>query len=165
MDDELFGDLGILDSNEEEHLSKGPLPGGLTALCILTFVGSGLILIKDLFTYYIYAVAFSVKNSIDKNSGIDGADGVFGSLTLVYFLEALTCVGAIVAAILILRRKKVGLHIYLISTILYCVAIVWFWFLSLRIELNEGLIFLLFLYLAVPIGFVIMYNSYRKYLR
>lgn len=165
MDDELISELDILDGNEDGQYLKGPLPGGLTALCILTFVGSGLIFIKDIFTYYLYIIAFSVKNSIDKNNRIDDLDGLFGSLTAIYFLEALTCIGAVVAAVLILRRKKVGLVVYLISTILYCIGIVWFWFVSLRMDLNEGLILLLFLYLAVPIGFVIMYNSYRKYLR
>lgn len=161
-----FDELGEIDILDGDFDSKynGTIPGGLLALCILTLVGSSLILLKDFYTYKLYAAANEVKNVFDNGQGEDLINTFFASIKMIYAVEVLSCLVAIAGAILMIKLKKIGFALYVISAILYGAAIIWFWFVAMQLELNEGLIFLLFIYLAAPIGFIIMYASQKKYL-
>lgn len=160
--DEL-GEIDILDGDFENKYN-GTIPGGLLALCILTLVGSVLILLKDFFTYKMYVVANEFKNTFDNGQGEDVINGFFASIKMIYTLEVISCLIAIAAAIMMIKLKKLGFILYIISTILYGAGIIWFWFVAMQLQLNEGLVFLFFIYLAAPIGFVIMYASHKKYM-
>ncbi|MDP5011252.1 MAG: hypothetical protein NWQ47_08505, partial [Crocinitomicaceae bacterium] len=86
-------------------------------------------------------------------------------INLVYLIEFLSCIGAIAGAIIMLIGKKIGLVIYVISSILYILltaAFAVFCFFSL-IGIPVGL--LQFLYLLPSILFLILYINQAEYLR
>jgi hypothetical protein len=136
------------EQNEQKQTSST-----LVLLCILTLLGSVFILLKGLIGYFILA------DSNDTRS-----EGGILFINLVYFIEFLTCIGAIVGAIIMLIGKKIGLVIYAISSILYIlltVAFAVFCFFSI-IGIPVGL--LQFLYLLPSILFLILYINQAKYL-
>lgn len=134
--------------NEQKQTSST-----LVLLCILTLLGSVFILLKGLIGYFILA-----------DSNATRSEGGILFINLVYFIEFLTCIGAIVGAIIMLVGKKIGLVIYAISSILYIlltVAFAVFCFFSI-IGIPVGL--LQFLYLIPSILFLILYITRAKYL-
>jgi hypothetical protein len=141
--DELDGFDDVLDGSLDTHY-RGKIPATLLALCIMTFVGSGFILVKDLITYEFY-------------SDYQGVEWF-------YLAEGLSCIGSIVGAILMIRLKKVGYFIYVASTALYIAAVAWFWFGFLQVPFNEWFILILLVYIAVPAVFIILYSAQQKYL-
>lgn len=125
----------------------------LVLLCILTLLGSVFILLKGLIGYFILA-----------DSNATRSEGGILFINVVYFIEFLTCIGAIVGAIIMLIGKKIGLVIYAISSILYIlltVAFAVFCFFSI-IGIPVGLLQLL--YLIPSILFLILYITRAKYL-
>ncbi|MCE2713270.1 MAG: hypothetical protein LW688_12155 [Cryomorphaceae bacterium] len=125
----------------------------LNVLCILTLIGSVFILLKGLITYFILVDS----NDTRSESGI-----LF--INLVYFLEFMSCIGSIVGAILMLSRKKAGLVVYLISSILYIAlttVFAIFCFFSI-IGIPVGI--LQFFYLAPAILFLILYLNQANHL-
>jgi hypothetical protein len=136
------------EQNEQKQTSST-----LVLLCILTLLGSVFILLKGLISYFILSVSDDARS-----------EGGMLFINLVYFIEFLTCIGAIVGAIIMLVGKKVGLVIYAISSILYIlltVAFAVFCFFSI-IGIPVGL--LQFLYLIPSILFLILYINQAKYL-
>jgi hypothetical protein len=136
-----------------EQIEQKQTSSTLVLLCILTLLGSVFILLKGLIGYFILADS----NATRSESGI-----LF--INLVYFIEFLTCIGAIVGAIIMLIGKKAGLWIYAISSILYIlltVSFAVFCFISV-IGIPVGL--LQFLYLLPSILFLILYINQAKYL-
>lgn len=125
----------------------------LNVLCILTLIGSVFILLKGLITYFILVDS----NDTRSESGI-----LF--INLVYFLEFMSCIGSFVGAILMLSRKKAGLVVYLISSILYIAlttVFAIFCFFSI-IGIPVGI--LQFFYLAPAILFLILYLNQANHL-
>lgn len=134
----------ILDENLEKTFHKGPLPATLLALCILTFVGSAFILLKDLISYQV------LEGDADYE--------------LVYIAEVLACLGSITAGILMILRKLIGFYIYIGSNILYVAAVIWYWIGIMDMGATPWAIILIFVYVAAPIGFTILYSYQKKYL-
>lgn len=141
--DELDGFDDVLDGSLDSNY-KGKIPATLLALCIMTIVGSGFVLVKDLITYEFY-------------SGFQGVEWF-------YLAEGLSCIGSITGAILMIRLKKAGFLIYLVSTIVYIIAVAWFWFGFLMVPFNEWFVLILLVYIAVPAVFIILYSAQQKYL-
>ena len=142
-ENDAFDELDVLD----EHLDRQKttkLPPSLLALCILTFVGCAFILIKDLITFQFF------EGDSD--------------LPAVYLAEVLSCFGSIAGAILMIRLKVVGFYIYLGSNILYILAVLWYWFGIMDIPFNEWMLLIAVVYIAAPVGFIILYSSHKKYL-
>lgn len=163
MDDlDELDDLDVLDGSLDTTY-KGKTPAGIIALTILTMIGSAFILLKDFYTYAFYSVASNISEKFSDSFGSQ-FDTFFGTLPLIYLAEVISCLGTIAAAILMLRLKLVGFYIYIASTALYGIAIIWFWFMTMRLNLDEGLIVIFLLYLAAPIGFIILYSAHKKYL-
>jgi hypothetical protein len=136
-----------------EQIEQKQTSSTLVVLCILTLLGSVFILLKGFIGYFILA------DSNDTRS-----EGGILFINLVYFIEFLTCIGAILGAIIMLVGKKIGLVIYAISSILYILltaAFAVFCFFSI-IGIPVGL--LQFLYLIPSILFLILYITHAKYL-
>ncbi|GAB5418821.1 MAG: hypothetical protein Crog4KO_01990 [Crocinitomicaceae bacterium] len=138
-----FEDFDILDK-EVGATQTTKLPSSLLALCILTFVGCAFILVKDLITFQFF------EGDPD--------------LPLVYILEVLSCFGSIAGAILMMRLKVVGFYIYLVSNIVYMLAVLWYWFGIMDVPFNEWMLVIAIVYIAAPVGFIIFYSTHKKYL-
>ena len=137
-----------------EQIEQKQTSSTVVVLCILTLLGSVFILLKGLIGYFILADSNATRSE----------DGVL-FINLVYFIEFLTCIGTIAGAIIMLVGKKVGLVIYIISSILYILltgAFAVFCFFSI-IGIPVGLLQLL--YLIPPIVFSILYINKAEYLR
>lgn len=132
----------VLDEGSKS-VYRGKIPASLTALCILTFVGSVFILIKDAFTYQY------MEGDAD--------------FPLVYLGDVLSCLGTITGGILMLNKKLFGFYIYLFSNIIYFASTLWYWLEIIGLQLNESTVLLIFIYVAAPAGFIIMYSSHKKY--
>ncbi|MCF8415970.1 MAG: hypothetical protein K9G40_06985 [Crocinitomicaceae bacterium] len=137
-----------------EQIEQKPTSSTLVVLCILTLFGSLFILLKGLISYFI----------LEDSNATRSEEGVL-FINLVYLIEFLSCIGAIAGAIIMLIGKKIGLVIYVISSILYILltaAFSVFCFFSL-IGIPVGL--LQFLYLLPSILFLILYINQAEYLR
>lgn len=144
MDEGLEDFDDILDDNPDRTAQSGSLPATLMALCILTFIGSAFILFKDFLSYQI----------------LEG-DADF---QMVYAAEVLACLGSIAAAILMMLRKRIGFYIYLGSNLLYIGAVLWYWLGIMNFQINAWTMMLIFVYVAAPIGFIILYSYQKKFL-
>ena len=90
------------DSNEKRevvYIEKRGAPTMLTILVIFTIIGSLFSMGKSLF--------------------YDTIQSYFGFGDYMYYLYAATCVGTMVGAIMMLSKKKIGLHIYSVSQAIF----------------------------------------------
>jgi len=136
----------MIDQNANKKQSSS-----LNTLCVLTIVGSVLILLKGLISY-----------SLLEASNGDRSDGTIAFINVVYLLEFLSCVGAIVGASLMMGGKKTGFRVYQISSILYITmtaAFAFFWFFSI-VGILIGL--LQIVYLIPCILFLALYTRHAK---
>lgn len=163
MDDiDEFDEIDVLDDSLDPTY-RGNTPSVITALCILTFIGSAFIIIKDLFLLYYYGKTGEIPGIAPLQ--LDEIHTFLDSVPLIYLLEIVTCIGTVIGAALMLNLKKLGFTIYWVSTVLYCLTIIFYWVLFAGIDLNEWLGILLVAYLAAPIGFLILYGSNKYYFR
>lgn len=96
----------------------GKRPPGLTFLCILSFIGSGISAISSFFIVIAYdLIPYAVKESpfVDAASMVEmikAAGPVFFALMGVLYLASLT------GAILMFRLRKPGFHMYTLAQLL-----------------------------------------------
>jgi hypothetical protein len=100
-------------------------PSGLTVICILTFVFSGLMFVSSLFysVYYYYIPGFIENSPFSKAfSGIEGMTEAIKILTqanIWYFIFTTLLYGVgLAGAILMFRLRKIGFHFYTVAQIL-----------------------------------------------
>ena len=114
----------------------------IKVLSILIIIGNVLIMLKDLLSY----------SSVEEM-----ADGPIPNfINALYLIEFITCLGAIVAAILMLENKTLGFHLYLVFTLIYLLTV-----LVSAISLMLTVLFILIaifqvVYLIPPIIFLIL---------
>jgi hypothetical protein len=103
--------------NYETQFEENKRPSFLTFLCILTFIGSGLSLLTNLFA----PIFASSLVEIVRQSAFQEAAGVYEQMAATpiwqFYLLALFCATSILGAIYMLKMKKIGFHIYVISQI------------------------------------------------
>lgn len=138
-----FDALDDIHDRKSQNLYQNKTPASLIALCVLTFVGSVFILLKDAITYQF----------------LEG-DADF---PLVYLGDVVSCLGTITGGILMLLRKMSGFYIYLFSNVIYFIATLWYWLEIIGLQINEWTVLLIFIYVAAPIGFIVLYSSHKKY--
>ena len=113
-------------SNEQEPkpiaVKRTP---GLTFICILTFVFSGLMFFSSLFSsvYYYYIPGFIQSSPFTKAiSGIEGMTEVIKLMTETsiwfYIFSTILYGVSLTGAILMFRLRKVGFHFYTVAQIL-----------------------------------------------
>jgi len=92
-------------------------PGFLTFLCVLTFIGSGAVLLSNLVTpIFIPIVVDSLRNSSSMFSNfIEIYEQMMEIPVWQFYLLAIFCATAILGAIYMLKMKRIGFHIYAIS--------------------------------------------------
>lgn len=125
----------------------------LIILCILSILGSILFILKGFIGYAV----LSVSNDERSTEGI-----VFINIT--YLLELLSCIGTLVGAIFMLIGRKVGLTIYIISTILFIVLTTFFAFFCFLTLVGIPIGLLQFIYLVPCMLFLTLYKKHEKFL-
>jgi hypothetical protein len=125
----------------------------LNILCTLTILGSLFFLFKGFIGYAV----LSVSNDDRSTEGI-----IFVNVT--YLLELLSCIGTLAGAIIMLNGRKVGLTIYIISTILFIVLTTFFAFFCFLTLVGIPIGLLQFIYLVPCVLFLILYKNQEKHL-
>jgi hypothetical protein len=102
----------------EQPFEEDKRPGFLTFLCVLTFIGSGFWLLVNLivpmFAQTVVDMLRSSTASVPPN-----AIGIYEQMAATpiwqFYLLALFCATSIMGAIYMLKMKKIGFHIYVVS--------------------------------------------------
>lgn len=120
----------------------------LKILCILTIIGS------------IFGIARGWVYELISNIGEN--DEYFRS-----WIYIITNVGTLVGAILMLERKKRGLHLYTISQSIYILTVIYTTFVYGDLHMNEFVLGVSMLFLVPSILFLILYwqNNTRMHLQ
>lgn len=156
-----------MDNNNPQYFTNEPensgskRPAFLTALCILTFIGSGFSLFSQIFSYAYYdKIPEMMINMADVIGGqygkmyLDLAD-TFSSMPSYYFLLlAFVYILSISGAVFMILLRKIGFHIYTISQLL----ILGLPLLIIHAPFNIG-------NLLLAIAFVLFYARYLKIMK
>jgi hypothetical protein len=101
--------------NYDPQFEENKRPGFLTFLCVLTFIGSGLSLLNCLLTP-VFAPYLADKI---RQSAFSEAAAVYDQVAATpiwqFYLLALFSATAILGAVYMLKMKKIGFHIYVVS--------------------------------------------------
>ncbi len=113
-------------SPETQPAAPSVRPTVLTVLCILTFVGSGMNLFSSLFIAGFYDTFIEIAGEFGKKFNIPGME-MLEQMTPAYFLSTgLLYAVSIAGAILMMKMRKAGFHVYTISQILLLLAPMYF---------------------------------------
>jgi len=103
----------------EDHFEENKRPGFLTFLCILTFIGSGYWLLFNLLVPVYAPVMLEMLHGASNFPNISNSIKIFEQIAVTpiwqFYLLAFFCATSILGAIYMLKMKKVGFHIYVIS--------------------------------------------------
>lgn len=138
-----------------------PRPGFLTFLCILTFIGSGFSVLSQLFSYIYYdkiPILFeqvaSVMGGQLEEAYLEMAE-IFIAIPRYYFIVLLAVYAlAVVEAVYMFIRRKIGFHLYVISQILLLALPL----LILHSKFNVVSLFF-------PLLFILLYARYLKWMK
>ena len=106
--------------------TKPQRPTLLTVLCILTFIGSGMNLFSGLVIAGFYDVFVAVAQEFAEKFKIPGIDLLLETKPLFFLVTAIFYAGSLAGAILMMRLKKIGFHVYTIFQILLILAPMYF---------------------------------------
>ena len=116
-----------------EELTPGPMletksqrPTLLTVLCILTFIGSGMNLFSSLVIAGFYDVFVEIAHEFAEKFKLPGIDILLEAKPLFFLVSGIFYAGSLVGAILMMRLKKAGFHVYTICQILLVIAPMYF---------------------------------------
>jgi ABC-type multidrug transport system fused ATPase/permease subunit len=100
----------------EPFVEENKRPGFLTLLCVLTFIGSGFTLLSNLITPIFTPMMLEMlQNSSPFPGALDAFEKVLETPIWQFYLSALFCATSVLGAIYMLKMKKIGFHIYVIS--------------------------------------------------
>lgn len=153
----------IIDDLDVPELS-GKRPVIITVLAILTFVGSGFMLIKSIYSYVFYSAIYKISNKVDAD-WVNTMKPKLQWTYLCYIAEFLSIILTIVGAILMLRLKRLGFYVYSIGNFIFAIELIWFYLIISTGFFNGVSIFFVVLQLIFPIGFTILYGINFKYFR
>jgi hypothetical protein len=106
--------------------TKPQRPTLLTVLCILTFIGSGMNLFSSLVIAGFYDMFVEIAKEFSTKFNIPGIELLLEMKPVYFLVSGLFYIGSLTGAILMLRMKKTGFHIYTISQILLILAPMYF---------------------------------------
>lgn len=136
-----------------DKTAQKPRSVSLIVLCVLTLVGNLFIIGKGILTYL---MLYSTNDTRSQET-VD-------NINLYFLIELLTCLGCMLGAVFMINHKKVGLTIYLVSTIAYI--IITFGVAILSFLSVAGIIIgvLQFVYLIPSFLFLVLYIAHRRHL-
>jgi hypothetical protein len=158
---QLIMEQELLDELEVRKLDKRPV--FITVLCILTWVGSGILFFVHGFQYYMMKIVY---DSISQINSISGTPDISDSIAWTLWGYLISCVCCLIcagAAIVMWKQRKWGFYLYAVAEITPLVISFY------AISLSGGNHFSSIAYVAatsiIPIGFVILYAVNLKQMR
>jgi hypothetical protein len=101
-------------------------PNMLTILCILTFIGSGMQLFSSLVIAGFYDMFVQVAQEFAEKFKMPGIELLREVKPVFFLVSAILYAGSVTGAILMMRLKKTGFHVYTIFQILLIIAPMYF---------------------------------------
>ena len=101
-------------------------PNILTILCILTFIGSGMQLFSSLVIAGFYDIFVQVAQEIADKFKMPGVEQLREVRPAFFLVSAILYAGSVTGAILMMRLKKAGFHVYTIFQILLIISPMYF---------------------------------------
>ena len=105
--------------------AKEKRPGGLTVLCVLTFLGSGISFLFQLFSFAFYDVIPGIMEAAAENMNGAPADAYRDIIDLfismpryVFLVSAILYVFSVSGAAIMLAMRKIGFHVYAVAQLL-----------------------------------------------
>ena len=170
-------------SLDEEIKKKPQVSQGkwifLIVLCALTILGN-LVLIKksvnnyggyDDFEDYVHPAAPDEWSEEFKEALKSGDqdeitahtyyryEQIARSAKIAFWIEVISCLGTIIAAIIMLFRRGWGYWLYLLFSLIYIAQLIWFWWYIYFYEMNFFHGIMLFIYIVFPVAFIVMYST------
>ncbi len=120
---------------EENTLQQLPTtspkrPTLLTVLCILTFIGSGMNMFSSLVIAGFYDIFVEIAHEFAEKFKLPGIDQLLEAKPMFFLVSGICYAGSVVGAILMMRLRKAGFHVYTIFQILLVIAPMYFMHLS-----------------------------------
>jgi hypothetical protein len=143
----------LLDEQETQPANKRPV--FLTALCVLTWMGSAVLFILHAYEYVSYS---AIIRDLKASDGMDMEGGIINMFSWMMWGSLLQCICALICvagSIAMFKQKKWGFYVYLLGEIVQMFLI---GYVAFMIPYT-GLIAL------ISIGFMIMYASNLKHMR
>ena len=134
--------------------SKPQRPILLTVLCILTFIGSGMNLFSSLVIAGFYDVFVEIAHEFAEKFKLPGIDLLMEAKPMFFIVSGVFYAGSLVGAVLMMRLKKTGFHIYTVFQILLIITPMYFMHLA-----SPGIPELLFSGL-----FILLYSMNLKFM-
>ena len=101
-------------------------PNLLTTLCILTFIGSGMQLFSSLVIAGFYDIFVQIAQEFAEKFKMPGIDQLREVKPVFFLVSAILYTGSVAGAILMMRLKKTGFHVYTVSQILLILSPMYF---------------------------------------
>jgi hypothetical protein len=105
-------------------------PNMLTILCILTFIGSGMQLFSSLVIASFYDLFVQIAQEFAEKFKMPGMEQFREVRPLFFVVSAFLYAGSVTGAILMMKMKKTGFHVYAIFQILLILSPMYFLHLS-----------------------------------
>lgn len=154
-------ELDILDDsdlNVKEY--NGKRPPFLTVLCILTFVGAGLLL---LYSFIMWVSITAVGNMVESFDGGNSEEmEVFRWIKLFLFASLIANLLCIAGAIVMMLMRKIGFYIYVVGQVIPVIVLLMA--LGTNVQEEFGMVMIVIM-TVFPAGFIVMYGLNFKYLR
>jgi hypothetical protein len=116
-----------------EELTHGPMPETkpqrptlLTVLCILTFIGSGMNLFSSFVIAGFYEVFVEIAHEFAEKFKLPGIDLLMEAQPIFFLVSGIFYAGSLAGAVLMMRLKKAGFHVYTIFQIMLVIAPMYF---------------------------------------
>jgi hypothetical protein len=106
--------------------TKPKRPNLLTILCILTFIGSGMNMFSSLVIASFYDIFVEIAHEFAERFSLPGIDQLMEAKPLFFVVTGICYAGSVIGAILMMRLKKAGFHVYTIFQILLVIAPMYF---------------------------------------
>ena len=100
----------------ENPFEEKKRPGFLTFLCVLTFIGSGISLLSNLTSPVLAPIVIEALHSSPLfSAGIEVYEQILVTPVWQFYFLAFFCATSIIGAVYMLKMKKIGFHIYVVS--------------------------------------------------
>jgi hypothetical protein len=106
--------------------TKPQRPTLLTVLCILTFIGSGMNLFSSFVIAGFYDVFVEIAREFGEKFKLPGIDMLIEAKPMFFLVSGIFYAGSLAGAVLMMRLKKAGFHVYTIFQILLVIAPMYF---------------------------------------
>lgn len=136
----------------------GSLPQFLNVLTILTFVGSGLGIISNIWGFFALGSLKSLAGNLGSLGDATGLAKYLANAEIIIGVAILACIGSIVGALQMRKLKKTGFYIYAASNVV-----------ALAVALILGGSYVMagmgIVNILVTVAFIVMYGMNLKHMK